>query len=730
MSKIWKLFVGDVRRMVSNIVSVIVVIGLTAIPAVFTWFNVAASWDPFSATGNLKFAVASDDEGYRSDLMPMNITVGDTIISTLRSNNQMDWTFTTSDKAIEGTKSGEYYAAVIIPKDFSRNMMTFFTDDATSAKIEYYVNDKKNALAPIVTNQGASTVSAQVNQIFAQTITTVAFSLAEGLVNQLDANDAQSKLTTFNRNVAGIADDIDDLSGTIDAYDGMLASASTLMTNSASLLSGASSAADNVSNDMDGTHDSASAIASALTASANTLGSAIKSSADGFAAVGASIDQLYADADRQAADTATAIRNKAATVSAQAKEYQTLRNTLETLINKLPDGTAQSAARPLLDQLDSTITRLNDLASGLTSAADAVDEGRNTAGQDRQHIKDLAAQAKQSVNDLDTSFANDMQPQLTTIANSVSDAALQLAGTSADLDAAVGDLISAADSASGKINEARATLGTARGKLSDASAKIRDFTDKLGGALSSGDMGQVKDLLSSAGSPEDLAAKFAAPVTLNRQAVFHVANFGSSMAPFYSTISMWVGALLMCVTLKPTVSRKTRKALGDPLPHQLYLGHYGIFGLIGLMQSTFLNAGSLLFMHVQSEHPLLYMVTGWVTSLVFTFITYTLVASFGNVGKAFGVLILIIQVSGANGAYPIQVLPAAYQAVSPFLPATHAIRAFRSAIAGIYDNDLWMSLGSLLLFIPPMLLLGLVLRKPLIRFNTWYVAKVESTKLI
>ena len=730
MSKIWNLFIGDVRRMFSNIVSIIVVIGLTAIPAIFTWFNVAASWDPFSATGNLKFAVASDDEGYRSDLMPMKITVADTIISTLRANDQMDWTFTTSDKAIEGTKSGEYYAAVVIPKDFSRNMMTFFTEDATNATIEYYLNDKKNALAPIVTDQGADTVSAQVNQIFAQTITTVAFSLAQGLVNQLDAADAQTKLTTFNQNIAGIADDIDALTGTIDAYDGMLSSASGLMSNSAELLSGASAAANSASTGVDGATEAAGTIASALTASASTLGDAIKSSADGFAAVGTSIDQLYTDADKQAADTATAIRNQANNVSAQATEYQALRTTMETLINKLPTGSAQDTARPLLDRLDSTVTRLNDLAVGLNTAADAVDQGRNTASQDRQNVKDLAAQAKQSVSDLNTAFATDMQPQLTTIANSVSDAAAQLAGTSANLDTAVSDLTTAADSAASKINEARTTLKAARDKLSEASAKIRDFTDKLGSALNSGDMGQVKDLLNSAGSPEDLAAKFAAPVTLNRQAVFHVDNFGSAMAPFYSTISLWVGALLMCITLKPTVSRKTRQALGDPLPHQLYLGHYGIFGLIGLMQSTFLNAGSLIFMHVQSVHPVLYMVTGWVTSLVFTFIVYTLLASFGNVGKALGVLILIVQVSGANGAYPIQVLPAAYQSVSPFLPATHAIHAFRAAIAGVYNNDLWMSLGSLLLFIPPMLLLGLVLRKPLIRFNTWYVAKVESTKLI
>lgn len=117
-------------------------------------------------------------------------------------------------------------------------------------------------------------------------------------------------------------------------------------------------------------------------------------------------------------------------------------------------------------------------------------------------------------------------------------------------------------------------------------------------------------------------------------------------------------------------------------------------------------------------------------SLVFSFFTYTMVASFGNVGKAIGVLTLVLQISGANGAYPLAVLPKIIGDISPFLPATHAITALRAAIAGIYNNDYWHAIGSLLLFLIPLLLIGLLLRIPLVKFNRWYVAKVESTKVV
>lgn len=139
----------------------------------------------------------------------------------------------------------------------------------------------------------------------------------------------------------------------------------------------------------------------------------------------------------------------------------------------------------------------------------------------------------------------------------------------------------------------------------------------------------VKEVLGN--DPETLASTLAAPVQLRRKAVFPVANFGSSMAPFYTLLPLWVGALLMVVTLKTTVSRRTRKALGDPRPHRLFLGHYGVFALIALLQSTVSLGGDLLFLHVQAVHPLLFMLSGWLASLVFSFFTYTMVVSFGNV---------------------------------------------------------------------------------------------------
>ena len=161
MRNIWRIFKTDMKHLFNNSITVIIVIGLVFLPSIFTWYNVIACWDAFGNTGNLTVAVANTDEGYESDLVPLEINVGDKVVSALRANDQLNWTFTTEEDAIDGAQSGRYYAAVVIPQSFSRDMMTFYSDEVEHAYIIYYANEKKNAIAPKVTDQGADQVSNQ-----------------------------------------------------------------------------------------------------------------------------------------------------------------------------------------------------------------------------------------------------------------------------------------------------------------------------------------------------------------------------------------------------------------------------------------------------------------------------------------------------------------------------------------------------------------------------------------
>lgn len=727
MKTIWKLFVGDVRRLTSNVVSIIIVIGLVVIPALFTWFNVAACWDPFANTKNLKFAIANEDEGYSSDLLPIKVSIGDDIVNSLRANSDLDWTFTSKDAAIEGTKSGTYYAAVVIPADFSKTMMTFLSSDAEHATLDYYDNEKLNALAPKVTGQGADTIAAEINEMFAKTITDSALSIANALIENLEKPQAQTTLAKFNSNVSDLASALTDSGTALSAYAGLTDSAKTLLDSSTALVKNADSSAKGAVEELKTAKSSVSDLTGALDTSVDALSSALTASATAFGSVSTQLDTLFDNVDKSANDAASSITDMATTISTQASDYQKLRDSLAALEPDLSD-TAKAALEAVLARLDSLIALQRTLASDLNDAAKKISSKVSDADEDRESIKNLASQAKNAVDGISNDFNTSVKPDLTAMNEQFTDAASQLGSAVADLKDSFGDLSDTASDVDSGLTKAQQVIADASDSLTQAGTKLSDFQKKLAAALDSGDMAQVKKILSS--DSTSLAETLAAPVKLETKAVFPVENFGTALTPFYSFLALWVGSLLLAVTLKTTVSRKTRAELGDPKPHQLYLGHYGVFLLIALLQSTFMQLGLLLFLRVKMVHPLLFLVDGWGSAFVYSLFIYTLVVSFSNVGKAIGVLFLVMQITGSDGAYPLAVLPKITQEISPLLPMTYSVKAARAAIAGIYQNDFWGSIGGLLLFVPPVLLIGLLLRKPLVGFNRWYSAKVESTKLL
>ena len=560
-------------------------------------------------------------------------------------------------------------------------------------------------------------------------MTSTALSITSQLADELDKPESQATLTNFSNNMGNFTNTLTDTSSALTTFSSLTLSAQNMLDSSNSLLSNVSDSAKNAGNELKQSKNSIDDLTGAVKTSTNALSTALNSSANSFGAVSTDIDSVFNNAGTQAGNTATALRNQAANVTKQAQSYQNIYDALDELSNNnLMPEVAKIAIDHLKTNVGATITQLNDLANSLNTSADNIDTKVSDTTADRERVNQIAQQAKASIDGIKTDFDSQLKPQLNDISDSISNTVTALSSTAADLKGALGDLNSTTKSADKQLTNIRTVLDSTAESLTKAGTALSSFNGTLSDALNSGNMDTVKEVLGN--NTDSLAAALAAPVQVKRTAVFPVKNFGSQLAPFYTILPLFVGSLLMAVTLKPGVSRKNREGLDNPKPHQLFLGHYGVFGVIALLQSTFSLGGNLLFLHVQAVHPWLFMLAGWTSSLVFSFFTYTMVASFGNIGKAIGVLVLVAQISGSNGAYPLAVLPKIISDINPFLPATHSIVALRAAIAGIYNNDYWHALGSLLLFLIPLLLIGLVLRIPLVKFNKWYVAKVESTKVI
>ena len=724
-----QLFANDFRHLFANAMSCIITIGLIVLPSIFAWYNILACWDVFGNTGNLTVAVANSDEGYKSDLVPLRVNIGEQVVSALRANDQIAWTFTDEADAVDGARSGRYYAAVVIPPDFSRDMLTFYSDQMEHAQIVYYSNEKKNAIAPKVTDQGADTVAYEINEVFAETLSEIALAVAESFSSYADSSGLEGRIGNMAAHVDDVAAQMESLGQVLGLYGQLIGSAQALVDDSVALVGSARQQADEAGKMAEEGAAGAAGIVGALGESGDALGQALDACSGSFDAVVDSADDLFDTAMAQSINAVGRLRAQADAVDGQIGAMQTLVRQLEALKGSLP-ADQQQAAQAVIDQLNASIGLMESMRNSMRDSASQLEQGNATIQADRDEVKQLADQAKQGIQQAKADYEANVRPALADLARYAADLSNALSASKGNLDSASDALASSIGSASGLLSTPAAHLGAMTASLTEAAAELHGVADEINAALASGSTEQLRQVLGA--DVEALAQSLAAPVGIDRIAVFPADNFGSAMAPLYTTLALFIGSLLILVAVKPAVSGRALADLSekDPPPHVLFLGRFGVMAFLSLGQTTLMGLGNMLFLQVQVADPVLFMLCFWVAGLVFTFIIYALVAAFANLGKAIAVLLLIVQVTGCGGSFPLQILPGFIQALSPWLPATHVVNAMREAMFGTYQAEYWVQMGELLLFLVPAALIGLVLRKPFERFMHWYVDTVESTKVV
>lgn len=736
MRNIIAIFKRDLSRIRGSVVALIVAVGLVIVPTLYAWFNIAGSWDPYGNTGNLKVAVANSDDGYMSDLIPVRVNIGDTVVSALRENDQLDWRFVSESDAVEGVRSGEYYAAVVIPENFSSRMMTVFSSDAEHAEIVYYENQKANAIAPRVTDKAASTVRQQIDETFAKTISDVGLATTSSLLEFMDGDQIAAYAGNLSGTLAGAITTLRDASGSVDEFAGLLQSSTGLLDSTSDLLASAGTASKDAEALVGDAKTGLSGMHDALDAAVAAINQSLKDSAGDYAAAAKAIDEAFGAADAHVSLTVTQLRDASADVAKRASDMRDVQDNILAVERDVEGSNLPEKLKAeLVQKIDIVANTVGNvanqqelLAKHLSDAAASLETGAADARAKAQAVKDGIAEAKGSIGGVKDSYNATLKQQISDLSDAVADVARRGSDMADDLGATVTDLSHAASALSDDLAGAHEVLAGASADLVSAADDLQRLKEGLDTAVTSGDLDRVRELIGS--DPAALADALAAPVALDRQAVYHIKNYGSAMAPFYTTLSIWVAGIVLAAMLKANVDEADVKALGNPRLHELYLGRYAFFALLAFAQATLVCAGDLLFFGIQCEHPFQFMLVGWLAGFVFSNMIYTLTVSFGDIGKAIAVVLLVMQVAGSGGTFPIEMTADFFQAVYPFLPFTHAINAMHAAMAGAYGMEFWIELGTLALYLIPFLALGLVFRRPVIRANRWIIEKLEETKLM
>lgn len=726
MKNVWKIFQRDMMRVRNNVIALVVIIGISVVPCLYAWFNIAASWDPYSNTGNLKVAVASVDEGYEGSLIPIEINIGDKVLSALRENTQMEWVFTTEEKATSGVKSGKYYAAIVIPKDFSNKMMSVFSEKVEKPEITYYSNAKENAIAPKVTDKGAGAVQRQVNEVFIETVSDTTLTVLQAVSNMTQASGAETIVDNLNTNLNQIAGDLTASAGLLESFSDMTGSAQKLLNSTTEFLQTVQQQTKESRQTFQETSKTFSGLDDSMDAAADSVGTALKSAENVYDQMDQVILGAFSDESADAQQIASTLDTLAGQVGNVVTAYTSVRDSVAAVADKYPETS------PLVDaivvRMDTSIQQQKNLQSKLQDSAKGLRDATTDLGTARSELKDLAAKNRENMSGMSASYKSSVQKSLNQLSASLTSSKQEISSLLSQLDQSANGIYKLTDTADSDLSEIQKVLGDSGELLTEASDRIADTTARLDEMEASGDFSELKALIS--GDKSAISTFLAAPVSLDTHKIYEIANYGSSMAPFYSVLSIWIGGIVLVAMLKVNVSENCTKGLKNVKLHQIYFGRFITFMIVGLFQSTLIALGDLLYLGIQCEHPFLFLLGCWFSSLVFVNIIYTLTVSLGDIGKAVSVILLVVQVAGTGGTFPIEVAPSFFRAVYPLLPFTHSMAALRETVGGMYGMNYWIDLGKLAIFLGISLIVGLVLRKPIIKANDAFTEKLEETKLM
>ncbi len=730
MRKAWQIFVRDLKRLVKNPVAVIVTIGVAIIPSLYAWFNILANWDPYENTSTVPIAVVIEDKG--ADISDMGYTnAGDMIREELEGNTQLGWSFVDSeDEAVEGVRAGTYYAAFVVPADFTESLADVLDGDTEKAHIAYYVNEKANAVAPKVTDTGSTTIENQIANEFVDVVgKTVSEKLTEFAGDATQSIDGTrdtvaADLTDATTKLNELADGVDGAQNAISSARSTVSSARETLSAVSAKASGMGGGLSSALDDLAGTRSKATTLSAKLNTaltSANTTVSGISSQANynvgvlagdvGWAQgrLDAAIAQVRA-LDGATTSVQTSLEKiRTYTLSVAGNDYATQLSTkVEADLEVVTELSA--AQREALDKLQSISDELKgatDDVTGLSSSVNNAIQGTSSA---------LA--------DLQNSLAQTTMPQLNEALDGFSNTGGKLVGTASSLPA----LLSQAD---GTLAELDAILQQCSTTLSSTADSVRNSANKVSGIAS--DVAAVESAENYAGikdilglDAEGVGDFLGSPAQLVSTPIYPVENYGSGVAPFYTNLALWVGGFVLVAIYKLEVDREQ---IGDYKPWQGFFGRWLLLNLIGQVQAIICCVGDIC-LGIQCVSPVAFVFAGMVESFVYVFFIYAFSIAFKHIGKALCVLLVVLQIPGASGTYPIEMQPGFFQALNPWLPFTYGINAMREAIAGFYGSNYAYNLLVLLVYLVPALLIGVTARRHLLNINNLFDRKLGETDMM
>ena len=787
MKKVIEIFKRDISRLGKSPAAIIVAVGMCIIPALYAWFNIAANRDPYGNTANIKVAVANNDVG--AENKKRTLDAGRQILDQMEENDDLGWVFTDEEDAVDGVKSGKYYAAIVIPETFSADLLQIEDGTLGSPEIKYYVNEKRNAVAPKITNTGSTTIQDKIEEEFykvasetiAEELQDLGVSLGDDLETANDnilsmISDARDNFQSYQQVLADFQATISQGTTQIQHGKATLVKAveaadagSTAFQDAKDALASSRKSVRSFGSSFDQSLSDGETLLNNVYATASTKLTGLETTAtqaQKLLAAGQTYSQKIDTDSKKAIETLTQtipvvdaqiqekidyINGKIAEVDtslaylesrpdtekateAYQVKYQTAVATKAYLEKTLAEVQAMKEAtdgslaklKYALGQLQEQNETLTTTLANVNANSGKLNDVMSTMGTAKTSIDGILTQGKNTLRDVRASLNNNLLPGVATSLDTVSNVTGDLKTTLNDASATASQMQGVMDQLSKSLTEGSKALGETGDTLENLDARLAGLQNDLETLRASDAYQDILDLQDV--DPDAVSAFMTTPVTLTTTTFYEVEDYGSGMTPFYTNLALWVGGMVLIALLKQEVD-EDEKVKKFTLT-QAYFGRQMLFILLSIVQSLIICLGDLYLLKVQCVHPGLFILTGVIAGLVYLSLIYAITAAFKHIGRAIFVFLVIIQIPGSTGTFPVEMMGGFYKAIYRLMPFTYSNTAMRECIGGLYYNTWLKNIGTLAAYFLLALFIGLVLRPLLLNLNALFDRKLAEADLI
>ena len=695
MKNIIEIFRKDIKEVFRKTNTWIIIVGLIFLPSMYAWPNILSSWDPYGHTNNIKVAVTSEDAGATVDGKELNL--GNSLVEGLKNNKNLDWQFVSNkQEAEDGVRIGDYYASIVVPKNFSQDMTSVSRTEPQRATIEYTVNEKINAISPKITNSGASAIANNISKNFVETANGIIFEKLHEAGIKFEENlpsieKAKEEIFKLNDNFSTYESTLSELIGKVEYGYNILNNVQNTLPEIDRVATSSIMIADKAGITINNIQGFNERLLPIINNHLNVVEEVSKE-----ANVIAKELQKKPDKTEEIKARQKALDNR---LQASIERLQLVKNIFE-YFNKLSNERLFNNQLERVTTLSNDITTIKEVNNNIYNKMDHYDEIADT-------VKEEFVNKSARINEVSSNMNSKLNVEVAPLISQVlSKAEVNIDKVSGIIAGAQGDL----PAVERKLSETEVKISNAYGKLlslqaqmPSAKSKIQKLTDEIKKADSGIDKNQLFNLLKV--DYKQQAEFFANPVKLQENKLYHIENYGSAMTPFYTVLSIWVGSLLMSSLLTTKVEDEGKKYK----PYQKYFGRGLLFVIISLFQTLIITLGDMYVLGTQATSPYRFVIYALLISLLFSSIIYTIVCILGNVGKAVCIVLLVLQLGSSGGTFPIQMTSEFFQALYPKVPFTYSIGLLREAVGGVYIPAVERDIKILFIYLIVVLVGGAIL---------------------